>query len=113
MTKKHKDKLVLNRDTAKIQINYDDLQSAVLVLRAINHDLRKSIIEHLERDHELTVTQIFVSLRIEQSIASQHLGILRKAGVVDTRRQGKYIYYSLNQQRMAYLAEVVQVLSIS
>lgn len=112
MAKIHKDKLVLNNDNATIQINYDDLQAAVLVLRAINHDLRKMIIEQLEAETELTVTQIFVSLRIEQSIASQHLGILRKAGVVDTRREGKYIYYSLNQQRMAYLAEVVHVLSI-
>ena len=46
----------------------------------------------------MTVTDIYVKLRLEQSVASQHLAILRKAGVVQTERDGKFIFYSLGYQ---------------
>ncbi|MEJ0102589.1 MAG: ArsR family transcriptional regulator [Bacteroidota bacterium] len=39
-------------------------------------------------------------MRLEQSVASQHLAILRKAGFVKTNRDGKFIYYSVNINRM-------------
>ncbi len=52
------------------------------------------MIDLLEENDELTVTDIYVKLRLEQSVASQHLSILRKAGVVATQRKGKFIYYS-------------------
>ena len=42
------------------------------------------------------VTELYVKLRLEQSVASQHLAILRKAGIVFTLRDGKFIYYSIN-----------------
>ncbi|NJC27224.1 ArsR/SmtB family transcription factor [Neolewinella antarctica] len=105
--------LVLQDGDATINIGSNDLRSAVLVLRAINHDLRKRIIDLLGAEREMTVTEIFVAIRVEQSIASQHLGILRKAGIVGTRRDGKFIYYSLNQNRLGYLANVVRELSAS
>ena len=48
----------------------------------------------------MTVTEIYVKLRLEQSVASQHLMILRKAGIVFTQREGKFIYYSINDKRV-------------
>ncbi len=52
-------------------------------------------------DHgKITVTELYVNLRLEQSVTSQHLAILRKAGFVNTTRDGKYIYYSVNSDRI-------------
>jgi DNA-binding transcriptional ArsR family regulator len=48
----------------------------------------------------MTVTEIYIQLRLEQSVASQHLAILRKAGFVNTDRDGKFIYYSVNHNRL-------------
>jgi len=42
---------------------------------------------------EVCVCHIHESLRIPQSKASRHLAYLRKAGLVDTRREGLWIYY--------------------
>ena len=39
-------------------------------------------------------------MRLEQSITSQHLRILRNADLVNTRREGKFIYYSLNYDKI-------------
>jgi DNA-binding transcriptional ArsR family regulator len=58
----------------------------------------------------MTVTEIYVKLRLEQSVASQHLAILRKAGFVDTLRDGKFIYYSVNYERLAEAHEFAKQL---
>jgi len=60
----------------------------------------------------MTVTDIYIKLRLEQSVASQHLAILRKAGVVQTDRQGKYIYYSLDGERLTQISRLVEELAI-
>jgi DNA-binding transcriptional ArsR family regulator len=82
-------------------INYLEVKKAAAILRAINHKLRQSIIKLLEEKSNLTVTEIYVKLRVEQSVASQHLAILRRAEFVQTSRDGKNIHYSLNTARLA------------
>ena len=92
-------------------LDYADLRKAVLVLRAVNHDLRQSMISLLAEHGQLTVTDIYVKLRLEQSVASQHLAILRRAGVVNTKRDGKYIYYSINPERLTQIRRLIDELA--
>lgn len=80
------------------KVNYLDIKKTASIVRAINHKLRQSIIKLLEENPKLTVTEIYVKLRIEQSVASQHLAILRRANFLTTQRQGKKIFYSLNNE---------------
>ncbi|MCA9981051.1 MAG: winged helix-turn-helix transcriptional regulator [Anaerolineales bacterium] len=40
--------------------------------------------------------------RVSQPTVSHHLSILREAGLVQTRREGKQVFYSLNQSMVAY-----------
>jgi DNA-binding transcriptional ArsR family regulator len=95
-------------EQAQIKIDYIAVKKAAMVLRAINHKLRQQIIKLLEEHKKMTVTEIYVKLRLEQSVASQHLAILRRAGIVITDREGKFIYYSLNVQRIAEITEFVE-----
>ena len=83
-----------------ININYHNIKKAALVLRALNHKLRQQIVTLIENDNRVTVTEIYVKMRLEQSVASQHLAILRKAGIVATQREGKFIYYTINLKRI-------------
>jgi ArsR family transcriptional regulator, virulence genes transcriptional regulator len=76
------------------------VKKGALIIRALNHKLRQSIIKLLEETERLSVTEIFVQLRIEQSVASQHLAILRTAGFLETHRDGKNIYYSINKKKL-------------
>ena len=87
------------------------LKKAVLTLRAINHPLRKEIMELIEEKKQMTVTEIYIKLRLEQSVASQHLAILRRADVLTTDRDGKFIYYSINSKRMEEIAALVEKLA--
>ena len=87
-------------------VDYVELRKAVLVLRALNHKLRQKMLDLIDQGGRLTVSEIYVRLRIEQSVASQHLAILRRAGVVNTEREGKFIFYSLNVDRMRQISSL-------
>jgi DNA-binding transcriptional ArsR family regulator len=77
------------------------------VLRALNNGLRLKMLKLIHPHQSLNVTTIYIKLRIEQSVASQHLGILREAGFVKTQRIGKKIYYSLNYERLAQVNDLI------
>ena len=100
MKKQKNEKVVLKGGKKNIELDYAELRKAVLVLRAVNHKLRQQIIDLLEENGEMTVTDLYIKLRLEQSVASQHLAILRRAGVVATDRQGKFIYYRVDKDRI-------------
>lgn len=99
-----------NTGSGPSAINYLDVKKAAAILRAINHKLRQSIVKLLEEKNAMTVTEIYVKLRVEQSVASQHLAILRRAEFVKTSRDGKNIQYSLNMKRLAEVNTFVEQL---
>lgn len=93
-----------------LKIDAIQLKKAALVFRAVNHKLRQQIIKFISQHGQITVTQIYVKLRLEQSVASQHLAILRRAGFVNTQRDGKFIHYSVNHNRLAEVHKVASEL---
>ena len=101
----------LKNGKQEIRLVYPELRKVVLILRAIGHDLRKKIVDLLRENETMNVTDIYVKLRIEQSVASQHLAILRKAGIVITKRNGKFIYYTLNNDRLNEVSTLVEQLA--
>ena len=111
MRKQKNEAITLKKGKHDIHLDYAELRKAVLVLRAINHKLRQRIIDLLEENESMTVTDIYIKLRLEQSVASQHLAILRRAGVVVTERQGKLITYSFDKDRLAQISELVEELA--
>jgi DNA-binding transcriptional ArsR family regulator len=94
-----------NEDPVKIDLL--NIKKAALVLRAVNHKLRQQILKLIDEHGKMTVTELYIKLRLEQSVASQHLAILRKAGFVKTIRDGKFIFYSVNLERIEELNQFV------
>ena len=97
-----------NTESLSIKLDFLHLKKASLVLRAMNHKLRQQMIKLLDESKRMTVTEIYVKLRLEQSVASQHLAILRRAGIVSTQRDGKFIYYGINYSRVAEVNTFVE-----
>lgn len=79
---------------------------AVTQLKALAHPLRMRIVDVL-RQGEHNVGEIEQAAQIGQPALSQQLGVLRKAGLVETRRDAKLVYYRLNTPDMAGLAELL------
>ncbi len=106
--------MVLNgpgqESNSELRIDFLNIKKAALILRALNHKLRQQMIQLLDEKQKMTVTELYVQLRLEQSVASQHLAILRRAGMVNTTREGKFIYYSVNHKRLAEIYHFVEQL---
>lgn len=100
-------KSALDSSDNVLKVNYHNLKKAALVLRALNHKLRQQILTLVETEKKITVTEIYVRMRLEQSVASQHLAILRRAGIVNTQRDGKFIYYTVNYKRIDEITSLV------
>ena len=75
-------------------------------LKAIAHPVRYRLIEVLQ-DGERNVGEIDDAARIGQPTLSQQLGVLRKAGLVETRREAKLVYYRLGKSQLADLAQSI------
>jgi len=89
----------MNSSTTKT-INETALEHSAEVLRALAHPLRMRILEFIDQNDMINVNKIYSSLELEQSITSQHLRILRQAGLVSTERRGKFIHYRLEYGKL-------------
>jgi DNA-binding transcriptional ArsR family regulator len=82
-------------------VELNKVKKAAMILRAVNHKLRQQIMNIINDNGKIMVTDIYVKLRVEQSVCSQHLAILREAKVVDTQRNGKCVYYKINKETIS------------
>ena len=84
------------------------LEKSTEVLRAIAHPLRLAIIDLLEQHGQLSVTEIYEALQIEQAVASHHLRIMKDRGIVEVTRDGKNSFYSLTDPDYFQIIQTLQ-----
>jgi DNA-binding transcriptional ArsR family regulator len=70
------------------------------VYRAVADPTRRAILDLL-RDDERSVNELKVRFRFSQPAISQHLGVLRRAGLVRSRREGRRRLYRLDANPIA------------
>lgn len=89
----------------ELDINILEIRKASLIFRAINHRLRQDILRLIHKTGKITVTEIYRKMNLEQSVASQHLAILRAAGFVVTEREKRFIFYKVNYETLKFVHE--------
>jgi ArsR family transcriptional regulator len=70
------------------------MRNAVHIFKALSDETRLRILKLLE-DGELCICKIMEILNMKQSRVSRHMGVLKNAGLVVDRRDGKWVHYSL------------------
>jgi DNA-binding transcriptional ArsR family regulator len=75
------------------------MKEAAELFKLLSVDTRIEIIEHL-KGGAMTVNALAEALGVTQSAVSQHLRILRSAGLVENERKGYWIHYSLNREAL-------------
>ena len=84
---------------------------AARFLRALANENRLMVLCCLARE-ELSVSQLLERVPLSQSALSQHLAMLRKEELVQTRREAQTIHYSIADERVQHLMPVIcQVLA--
>ncbi len=91
----------------KITINNEKIEESSEILRALAHPLRMRILEFIDKNKTINVNKIYNTLDLEQSITSQHLRILRIAGIVNTERKGKFVHYQIDYSRVADILKAI------
>jgi ArsR family transcriptional regulator len=84
----------------------ENAREAAAFLKALSHEGRLMILCHLATG-EKSVSTLEYLLSARQAAVSQQLSKLRNEGLVQPRRDGKTIYYSLKDPRAAQIIEVV------
>ena len=88
-------------------LDFHSIKKVSMIFRALNHKLRQEIIRMIDKRGEISVSEIFIDMRLEQSVASQHLAILRRAGLIIPERDGKFMKYKLNSVRIDMMNQMV------
>jgi ArsR family transcriptional regulator len=79
----------------------------VQVFKLLSDETRLRILVYLTREAELHVTALCDRLGQSQPAVSHHLALLRVAGLIKARRDGKHNFYSVRQSRFRRLMEQV------
>ncbi|KAB7763331.1 MULTISPECIES: metalloregulator ArsR/SmtB family transcription factor [Xanthomonas] len=79
---------------------------AARLLKALGNEKRLLLLCLLV-DHEQSVGELNARVELSQSALSQHLALLREDGLVQTRREGQTIYYSLVPGPVQHILEVL------
>jgi len=90
-------------DPQRLRAAADD---AVALLKLLGNPERLLLLCELSR-HEMCVSDLEQELEIRQPTLSQQLAVLRNQGVVETRREGKNIYYSVSDPRLLQVLKLL------
>jgi DNA-binding transcriptional ArsR family regulator len=74
------------------------------IAKALGDESRRKIVELL-KSGELPATAIFEQFSFAAPTISRHLSVLKDAGIVSTRRNGVFIYYSIEKETLQILAQ--------
>ena len=85
-------------------VNYEKVSE---ILKALAHPARLKIVSGLLKD-ECNVGQIQKVLRLPQSTISQHLRILKSAGIIKGRREGIRTCYRVIDVRVRKIMEIIK-----
>lgn len=95
----------------KYNLKYDDVRKVTLFVRVFDNKVRWAILEQLEKREYMNVTELYVALRMEQSVVSSHLAAMRKIGLVATNRDGKCVYYSVIYPALLKLKSIIELIN--
>jgi len=73
------------------------------VFRSLSDPTRRALFERLSRGGELTVSALTASAGVSQPAVSKHLGVLKRAGLVNDRRDGRETHYRARPEGLAPL----------
>ena len=75
--------------------------------KVFSNSIRLEIL-NLLRDKEMSVTELIEKTKLSQANISQHLGIIKSKGVVESSRKGKNIYYKLTNPKIIKAFDIIR-----
>lgn len=86
------------------------LEDKALLLRTLGHPVRLKIVAGLAGGCAC-VKEIWECLDMPQAVVSQHLKVMKENGILESRREGAKVCYSLKDKALAELVRVLEVVA--
>lgn len=86
------------------------MKQPVHIFKALADETRLRILALLLTEQELCVCDIIAAVKLPQSTVSRHLAYLRKSGLVNDRRCGLWMYYSIVDSENLFRKDLIQFL---
>ncbi|GAA0116280.1 ArsR/SmtB family transcription factor [Clostridium senegalense] len=86
------------------------MEKETKILKALAHPIRLKIVEKLSKE-ELCVCKLNEDVEFTQSNLSQHLKILKEANILDSRKVGMWMYYSIKNEEVLKILELTKVIA--
>jgi ArsR family transcriptional regulator, cadmium/lead-responsive transcriptional repressor len=96
------------RQASRDDVEEQRLEITTKFFRGLTDPTRLRIIELLLDEGEQNVSELVERLGQPQARVSSHLACLRWCGYVNSRREGKYVYYRVADERVAALLEIAR-----
>jgi len=93
---------------ATTEISQSRLEKAAYILKAVAHPMRLAVIELLNVQEKMGVTEICDSLKCEQSLMSHHLINLKLKGILGSTKEGLNVYYWLKEKEVTKLIKCIE-----
>ena len=82
----------------------------VSFFKCLSDETRSNIVALVAKNKELCVCDLTEKLQLSQPKISRHLALLRSSGLLQDRRQGQWVYYSIHPQLPMWCQEVLNIL---
>ena len=83
-------------------------EHAAELLKLLGHPVRLRIVELLDLEQELTVSEIHSGVGVSQSTVSQHLSRMKARGILSSRREGTRVVYSIREPQVVRMLQCVR-----
>lgn len=83
----------------------DQNTAITTAMRALSDPTRRAVLERITQSDELTVVELTRGSGVTQGAISQHLKLLKQAGLVAERPEGRKVYYRARPQGLAPLVD--------
>ena len=94
-------------EAAKLTVSDDLVDSLVRLFKLLSDETRLRILYYLTQRRELHVRALCELLDESQPAVSHHLALLRVAGLIERRREGKHNYYGLKTRQFSTLLDML------
>ena len=87
--------------------NNNQLPLLIDFLKVISEDNRLRIICFLQKNNEQCVCKIWEFLGLSQNLVSHHLKVLKDFGLLNSKKKGLNVYYSVNEEELEKYKEIL------
>ena len=98
----------MNRPKKPKELGFEALSAAAECLKSLAHPNRLQIVQLLLTGQQLSVNEIADYCELNQPTTSDHLRLMQRCGFLESKRDGRTVYYSVSEPHLADIMACIQ-----